>query len=215
MDIRNWSEWARRGDPMREVDPQMSRGEVDFSGTTKLLLDLKDISELMVDLAYSALLYDNEDIADEIIHLEEMADELEKEVQISAMEDLLKHSDPKMSFVMVRLADAMEKIADAAVSIADVVLRDIERNPIVALSLRDSKIVISSVSVSPGSALDDHRLGELRLASQTGMWIIALKRENKYIYGPDEDTIISAGDLLIARGPKEGENILREMASKK
>jgi len=187
--------------------------EADFSMTAKLLLELKDTSELMVDLAYSALLYDNEDIADEIFSMEEIADDLEKELQISAMNDMREHADPKKSFVIIRLADAMEKIADAAVSIADVVLRDIERNPVVSLSLQDSKVTITSVSVAQGSALAGRSLGEIKLASQSGMWVIAIRRDRRYIYGPDENTILNKGDLLIARGPKEGESVLRKMAA--
>ena len=187
--------------------------EADFSTTAKLLLELKDTSELMVDLAYSALLYDNEDIADEIFSMEEIADDLEKELQISAMNDMREHADPKKSFVIIRLADAMEKIADAAVSIADVVLRDIERNPVVSLSLQDSKVTITSVSVAQGSALAGRSLGEIKLASQSGMWVIAIRRDRRYIYGPDENTILNKGDLLIARGPKEGESVLRKMAA--
>lgn len=189
--------------------------EVDFSKTTKLLLELKDTSELMIDLAYSALLYDNDDIADEIFSLEEAADNLEKGVQLSAMEDLKEHQDEKMSFVLIRLATAMEKIADAAVSIADVVLKDIERNPVVCLSLRDSKVRITSVTVERDSALAGRRIGENRIASKSGMWIIAIRRDRKYFYGPDENMIINKGDLLLARGPKEGEVILRGMATKK
>lgn len=187
--------------------------EADFSMTAKLLLELKDTSELMVDLAYSALLYDNEDIADEIFSMEEIADDLEKELQISAMNDMREHADPKKSFVIIRLADAMEKIADAAVSIADVVLRDIERNPVVSLSLQDSKVTITSVSVAQGSALAGRSLGEIKLASQSGMWVIAIRRDRRYIYGPDENTILNKDDLLIARGPKEGESVLRKMAA--
>ena len=36
-----------------------------------LLIEMKDTSELMVDLAYSAMVYDDEDIAEEVIRLEE------------------------------------------------------------------------------------------------------------------------------------------------
>ncbi|HDP97379.1 MAG TPA: PhoU family transcriptional regulator [Euryarchaeota archaeon] len=197
--------------PVREEEP----GEVDFSKTTRLLLELKDTSELMVDLAYSALLYDNEDIADEIFSLEEVADDLEKDVQLSAMEDLKEHKDVKKGFVLIRLATAMEKIADAAVTIADVVLRDIERNPVVCLSLRDSKVRITTVTVERESILAGRRIGENKIASKSGMWIIAIRKDRKYYYGPDENTMISEGDLLLARGPKEGESILREMARKK
>jgi uncharacterized protein with PhoU and TrkA domain len=186
--------------------------DLGFSRVTKDLLKLKDTSELMVDLAYSALLYDNEDIANEIIYLEEIADAIEKDVVLAALKDVERKGDSRRSYVMVRLAQAMEMIADAAVSMADVVLRDIEKNPVIRLSLRDSKTLITSVRVSKTSPLNGKSLGEVRLASESGMWIVAIKRERSYVYGPDENTVIKAGDQLIARGPKEGVPILREMA---
>lgn len=179
---------------------------------TMNLLELKDTSELMVDLAYSALLYDNEDIANEIVYLEDLADAIEKEVVLGALKDVEHEGDPLRSYVIVRLAHAMEMIADAAVSMADVVLRDIEKNPIIRLSLRDSKTLITAVRVSKTSPLNGKSLGEVRLASETGMWIVAVRRDKSYIYGPDENTVIKAGDQLIARGPNEGVPILRQMA---
>jgi len=193
-------------------NPSDTPQEADFSDTTKLLLELKDTSELMIDLAYSALLYDNEDIAEEVFSMEEIADELEREIKLSAMEDVLEHSDSKKSYVITRLASAMERIADAASSIADVVLRDFERNPIVSLSLRDSKITITSVKVSPGSPLIGKSLGEIKLATKSGMWVIAIRRDKKYVYGPNEHTIIGEEDLLIARGPKEGTVQFKKLA---
>ena len=40
-----------------------------------MLLELKDTSELMIDLAYSSLLYNNRDIAEEVFQMEEALDE--------------------------------------------------------------------------------------------------------------------------------------------
>jgi uncharacterized protein with PhoU and TrkA domain len=196
------------GEPSRPAPAD----DLGFSKITEDLLELKDTSELMVDLAYSALLYDNEDIANEIIYLEDLADAIEKEVVLAALKDVERKGDPHRSYVMVRLAQAMEMIADAAVSMADVVLRDIEKNPVLRLSLRDSKTLITAVRVSKTSPLNGKSLGEARLASETGMWIVAIRRDKSYIYGPDENTVVKTGDQLIARGPKEGVPILRQMA---
>jgi len=175
-----------------------------FSELVKNLLKLKDTSELMVDLSYSALLYDSEDIAHEIAYLEDFADALEKEVVLSTLKEVVQSQDANTGYIMIRLAQAMEMIADAANSMADVVLRDIEKNPVIQLSLRDSRTTITSVVVGSSSPLKDRSLGESRLASESGMWAIAIRRGRTYIYGPDENTIILAGDTLIARGPRDG-----------
>ena len=46
-----------------------------------MLLELKDTSEFMVDLAYSSLLYNNSEIAEEVIFLEGRMDELGAAIQ--------------------------------------------------------------------------------------------------------------------------------------
>ena len=41
-----------------------------------MFVQLKDLSEMMVDLAYSALIYGSEEIADHVLEMEEMIDKL-------------------------------------------------------------------------------------------------------------------------------------------
>ncbi len=202
-----------------EMSPKKADGDVPekenglgYSSATKDLLELKDTSELMVDLSYSALLYDSEDIANEIIYLEEVADALEKRVVVSALNEVAQHSDSAKGYVLIRLAQAMEMIADAAVSMADVILRDIEKNPVMRLSLRDSRTTITSVKLAKRCALDGKSLGQARLATESGMWVIAVRRDKSYIYGPDENTVVKAGDTLIARGSRKGVPMLFRMA---
>ena len=116
---------------------------------------------------------------------------------------------------MIRLATSIEMIADSARGIADVVLRDIEPHPILKMSIRESDVIISKTQVKPGSSLADCTLGSIRLASETGMWVIAIRRGKEWLFGPDENTDIKVGDILIARGPEEGEKSLLRLARSK
>ncbi|HWR25590.1 MAG TPA: PhoU domain-containing protein, partial [Methanosarcina sp.] len=50
-----------------------------------LLTEMKDTSELMVDLAYSAMIYDDEDIAEEVLNLEDKMDTLDYHMKMAAM----------------------------------------------------------------------------------------------------------------------------------
>ncbi len=168
-------------------------------------LELKDTSELMIDLAYSALLYDNEEIAKEVFLLEEVVDKLNYKVQKTAFTLSLEEKNVNKALAMIRLAYSMEAIADAAMDIADVVLRDIDPHPIIKMSVMDSDVIITKTPVSKGSFLAGKTLGQSRLMTETGMWVIAIKRGKTWIYGPDENTEIKNGDVLFARGPTEGE----------
>jgi uncharacterized protein with PhoU and TrkA domain len=170
-----------------------------------LFLELKDTSELMIDLAYSALLYDNKEIAKEVLILEETVDKLNEKIQKTAFMTSLEDRKVDRSLAMIRLASSIEAIADAAMEIADVVLRDIEPHPIFKMSVMDSDVIITKTPVSKSSYLANKTLGESRLATETGMWVIAIKRGDSWIYGPDENTKINKSDVLFARGPREGE----------
>jgi uncharacterized protein with PhoU and TrkA domain len=183
----------------------------DLKGIEKLILKMKDTSELMVDLAYSALLYNNKEIAGEVYHLENRIDELYNKIQYSAVRKTAK-INPDVALTLIRLATSIEMIADSARGIADVVLRDIEPHPIVRMSIRESDAIISKVTVRPGSGMANCSLGGIRLASETGMWVIAIRRGKDWIFGPDENTNIRSGDILIVRGPLESEKIIHKLA---
>ena len=45
------------------------------------LVEVKNLSELAVDLAYSSLIYGNEDIALEVVYLEERIDNMKFEIE--------------------------------------------------------------------------------------------------------------------------------------
>jgi uncharacterized protein with PhoU and TrkA domain len=178
------------------------------------ILKMKDTSELMVDLAYSALLYNNKEIAEEVYSLEDRIDNLYNKIQKSAIRKTAK-MNPDVALTLIRLATSIEMIADSARGIADVVLRDIEPHPIVKMSIRESEAIISKVTVQPDSNLANCSLGGIRLASETGMWVIAIRRGKNWLFGPNENTQIKPGDILIVRGPIEGEKIIHKFAYSK
>ncbi|RLF27681.1 MAG: PhoU family transcriptional regulator [Thermoplasmata archaeon] len=179
-----------------------------------MVLEIKDKSELMVDLAYSSLLYDNRKIAEEVYDLENLIDNLYRELQEKAMEDaknnILSIED---ALALIRLGSCGEQIADAAQEIADIMLRDVELHPILKMSIRESDIVFTRVQVKPQSILCGKTLGELRLASETGMMIIAMRHKDRWLYGPNKNTRIDPGDILFAKGPEDGEKHLIELAT--
>lgn len=179
-----------------------------------IVLEIKDKSELMVDLAYSSLLYDNKTIAKEVYDLEDLIDNHYRNLQRQTLENV---ENKKLSITdaltVLRLAEAGEQIADAAQEIADVELRDVELHPILKMSIRESDVVITRVEVKDNSILSNKTLGEIRLASETGMMVIAMRHGNKWLYGPTKKTRIDAGDVLFAKGPEDGEKHLIDLAA--
>jgi uncharacterized protein with PhoU and TrkA domain len=181
----------------------------------KKLLEVKDTSELMVDLAYSSLLYNNRDIAQEVMELEEYTDELTTSIQQEAIRRAMSDGDVSRAFVTIKLVESLEEICDAASGIADVVMKNVEPHPVIKMSIRDSEVTIATATVIEGSDLADKTLDESKLASQSGMWVVAIKRGRRYVYGPDEETSVLVGDTLIVRGPRDGEEFFKDLASGK
>jgi len=179
-----------------------------------IVLEIKDKSELMVDLAYSSLIYDNEIIAKEVYDLEILIDNLYQTIQKKTLEGV-KNKDLSIddALTVLRLAECSEKIADAALEIIDVELRDVELHPILKMSIRESDVVFTKIHVEPNSILCNKTLGKLKLGSETGMLVIAMRHHDRWLYGPNKNTMIDTGDILFAKGPEDGEKHLIELAT--
>ena len=181
-----------------------------------IVLEIKDKSELMIDLAYSSLLYDNETIAKEVYDLEDLIDKLYQNIQRITLEQVKnKKLSINDALSLLRLAKCGEEISDAAQEIADVELRDVELHPILKMSIRESDVVFTRIQVNPQSILCGKTLDELKLESETGMQVIAMRHQDKWIYGPNKNTRIDSEDILFAKGPEDGEKHLIDLATGK
>lgn len=178
-----------------------------------MLLELKDTSEFMVDLAYSSLLYNNSEIAEEVLFLSDTLEELSSKIQDAATEiGMSKPEEVAKIAVIIKLQTSIMYIAEAAKSIADVVLRGLGEHPVIAMSIKESETTICIGRVSADSVLNGKTFAELRLSSHCGMFVIAIKRDRAYIFGPGRGTKIEEGDILIAKGPEEGVGYFKDLA---
>ncbi|TRO50749.1 PhoU family transcriptional regulator [Candidatus Bathyarchaeota archaeon] len=171
--------------------------------TEKLLLQVKDTSEIMLDLAYSSLIFSDREIADEVLLLADYVKELNSQLEEIVIERVSRDKDLNRAITYIRLSRAMEDIADSAEKIADVVLRDIKVHPVLAESILESGTSIAREVIAPGSVLAGTRLRETSLATDTGWFVIVVKRGQKWIIGPDGEAVLEPGDTIFARGPLE------------
>ncbi len=169
----------------------------------KLLLQVKDTSEIMLDLAYSSLIFHDREIADEVLLLADYVKELNSQLEEIVIERVSRDKDLDRAITYIRLSRAMEDIADSAEKIADVVLRDIKVHPVLAESILESGTSIAREVIKPGSVLAGIQLRETSLATDTGWFVIVVKRGDKWIIGPDGEAVLEPGDTIFARGPLE------------
>ena len=112
---------------------------------------------------------------------------------------------------MLHIAGSSEIISDAAYEIADVVLHDIPLHPVFLASIEESDEIILKMEVK-NEEIFGKTLKELRIETRTGMFILAIRRKDgKLVYNPAGDAELRKGDLLIMRGPREGEGKMREI----
>ena len=86
-----------------------------------LLVEAKDASELMVDLAYAAVFFNEQKLAREVERLEERMSGNLHRLRMVAMLAARSPEDAEGMAAVLWIADAVEKIGDAASDIARVV----------------------------------------------------------------------------------------------
>jgi uncharacterized protein with PhoU and TrkA domain len=191
----------------------MSRKDLEhFEEIVGRFVELKDTSELMMDLAYSSLLLNSRELAEDVQRLEEHVDELHTDFEVLVLSSKFEPEEVKGFLGLIRLGVVTEKIADAAAEIAEVVLRGIEPHPVLKLAIEEAEETVTYVQVAEISPLANKTLRAARIPEETGLWVLAIKRENKWIR-PKPHTEIKSGDILIASGYAEGEEDLKKLAS--
>jgi uncharacterized protein with PhoU and TrkA domain len=176
-----------------------------------LLIEMKNLSELAVDLAYSSLIYGNEEVALEVVYIENVLDNMKFEVEKLILSASRKFEDPSILIPIIEIVHCSERIADGAREIAEVLLNRMEVPEIFKEAMRRTGEILMMVTVGENSPLHNKTLKETRIESNTGMHIIGIKRKNEWITRPTANTAIFAGDILIAKGPREAEKDLLEL----
>jgi uncharacterized protein with PhoU and TrkA domain len=177
-----------------------------------LLVEIKDLSELMIDLAYSAALFHSQELAEEVLELERHVDDLTYLLDMNAMLATRDADDAESIAGISKVAAAADKISDAAADIASIVIREIGIHPIIREAFQKVEERLTRTSINDDSILREQRLGELELAAKIGVDIIAIRRGRKWIINPKGDETLYEGDILIARGAPHGIDDLGKLA---
>ncbi len=175
-----------------------------------LLAEAKDTSEIMVDLAYAALYFDSEDLADEVGRLEDVMNGFLRDLRRISMLAARSPEDAEAMAGVLHIAGSIEQIGDAAADIARVVTADLGIPEALRPDLRHADEIVGRVRVREDAECVGRSLGELTLPGETGMWLIAIRRGDEWEFDPGADTVLSNGDVLLYQGPEEGVNLLRE-----
>lgn len=195
--------------------PQFEKIEYKPIPVSALLLEMKNLSELMIDLAYSAALFNDKELAEDVLELEARIDTLTYLLDIEIMIAARDARDAETLIGISTVADATDKISDAAADIAAIVTRKIGIHPIIGEIFEKVEERLMKATVKEGSILVGKKILELELAARMGVDIIAIRRNKDWILDPIETEQIFLDDILITRGAPLGIKEFKQLAEAK
>ncbi len=167
-------------------------------------ITITDLSETMIELALAALFFNSYEVAEDVLEMESIMDGL----NIIFEKDLLNITqlldNPKNLTGIMRIVFSCELISDAAAHLAENILKGFEPHIILQKAIEETPEIVVRETISTESYFKEKTYKQLQNQQyKRGFHIIALKRENKWIYSFKSDFIFEVGDLLIGLGPKE------------
>jgi len=167
------------------------------------LIQMKDISELMIDLAYSAALFHNRELAEEVMELESKIDDLVYLLNMNLMLAARDKYDAETLAGVAKVGSLTNAISDAAADIASLVIHGISVHPVVREVFQRAEEHLARVVLSEDSILAGKTVDDLDLAAEVGVDIIAIRRGMHWHINPDKEILVPE-DVLVARGTDEG-----------
>jgi uncharacterized protein with PhoU and TrkA domain len=179
----------------------------------ELLVEMKDTSELLIDLAYSAVLHQSDNLAREVLTLEEKMDVLQMRARMSLMMAARNPSEAETLAPVMGIAAGADHISDAAADIAKIVLEDIGLPEAMRAALPEAVEALVRGEVAADSAYAGRTLHDIHLESETGVRVIGIRRGEEWILNPGPETTVEADDVVLLRGPEDALAAVYETAT--
>ena len=169
-----------------------------------MLSEAKDLSELMVDLAYAALYFGDPDMADEVTELEDHMNDLVHDMRAVCVLAARQRKEAEAMASVLQVIGAIEGVANAAVDITRIVTHQLGIPRELVADLSNAEEVSHRVLVREGSHLARRPLAALELPTATGMRVMAIRRGHDWITDVEGEDILVPGDVMILRGSPAG-----------
>jgi uncharacterized protein with PhoU and TrkA domain len=197
--------------PWEPPQPPEDGSVSDLDRAVDVLVEMKNLSEVAVGLAYSALVFRDLGLAAEVRHLEDRLDEMKDRLEVWVLRAAAENIDPSGLRGLLHLSQAAEDVGDAAQQMVWLIEQNEEVHPILSIALGESDEIVVKMPVAPGCRADGATLSELRLNTEPGFSVLAVQRGGRYFYRPRGSVQLLAGDQIIAAGPDEGRAMLGEL----
>ncbi|TFF90229.1 MAG: hypothetical protein EU548_04050, partial [Promethearchaeota archaeon] len=140
------------------LDDEKSPFEVDNPEIKDTIVDLKqtyvkitDISETMTELALTALFFNNYEVAEDVLEMEELMDGLNISFEKNLLEFAHLVDNPRDLTGIMRIVFSCELIADAAESIAESIVKGFEAHQIIQKAIEETHEIVVRETLSEDS----------------------------------------------------------------
>lgn len=165
----------------------------------KLFTDMKDTAELMVDLSYSAVFYDDEELAEEVLGLEELMDKLQYRARMSMMLSARNRKNAERLAPLMAIIGATEDISNAAGDIVKIVRQDLRVPNQVKRLISQTFEPVATINTDKNPDMVGKDFIEVFHPS---IHVIALRRGGEWMINPGLERI-RENDRMILKGPDE------------
>jgi uncharacterized protein with PhoU and TrkA domain len=192
-------------------EPPENVALTDLDRAVDTLVEMKNLSEVAVGLAYSALVFRDRSLAAEVRHLEDRLDEMKHRLELWVLRSADANVNVSTLRGLLHLAQASEDLGDQAQQMVWLIEKSGELHPVLGIALGDTDEVVVRMPVAEGAPVVGHTLGQLELPIEPGFAVLALERDGRYWYRPRKHATLRAGDSVLAVGPEEGRPALAEL----
>ena len=197
---------------MSDPDDISNLQHVDMS-VRELLTEMKDTSEVIVDLAYASLMYNSDNMAQKVRDLEDDMDDLKFAIRYKAPLSSRTKEDARQLSGLLEVASAADRISNAASDIVSLLRFPPEKRPLITDILLESDERIRMIRIKPESTMVGNTIERLAIEANTGCKIIAIKNRHGWTYDPEYDMKIRANDDIVVRGTDDGADLLTQYAA--
>lgn len=167
------------------------------------LLRMKDLSETMLDLAYTAVFLLDKKLAKQV---DEMNEEM-KQIEEETLKILLKIKESDEERIgIIDLADYIRDVAQTAANIAHLPMTK-DFGELARDFLEETDETIITGEISPDSEFANKPLGVSKIRSKTRVRILCIKRNGKWVFKIGKDTVLNPGDFVVAVGSPDAEEL--------
>ena len=179
----------------------------------ELLTEMKDTSEVIIDLAYASLMYNSSTMAEKVRGLEDDMDDLKFATRYKVLLSSRTREDARQLSGILEVASAADRISDAASDIVSLLRFPPEKRPFITEMLSEADEKIRMIKISSDSSMVGYTIGRLQIEASTGCKIIAIKNRRGWTYDPEDEMKLRANDVIIVRGTDDGADLLVEYAA--